>query len=60
MQNISRTLPHRREEKVGSMPQLPLKKKSLKRKIKEEEPGLPPKNKNNIENIISSHPSLAL
>jgi hypothetical protein len=60
MQKIAGTLLHNRQEKVGSMPQLPLKKQSFKRNLKEEEPGLPPKNKNNTENIISSQPSLAL
>jgi hypothetical protein len=60
MKNIAGTLPHSREEKVGYMPQLSLKKQSLKKNLKEEEPRLPPKNKNNTKNIISSHPSLAL
>jgi hypothetical protein len=60
MQKIAGTLLHSREEKVGSMPQLPLKKHSLNGNLKEEEPGLPPKSKNNTKNIISAQPSLAL
>jgi hypothetical protein len=37
MQKIAGTLPHSRGGKVGSMPQLQLKKKSIKRNLKEEE-----------------------
>jgi hypothetical protein len=60
MQKITGILPLSREEKVSSMPQLPLKKQSLNRNLKEEELGQPPKSKNNTKNIISSQLFLAL
>jgi hypothetical protein len=60
MQKIARIPPLSREEKVNSMPQLPLKKHSLNKNLKEEEPVQPPKSKNNTKNIISSHLFLAL
>ena len=60
MQKIAGTLPLSREEKVSSMPQLLLKKQSLNMNLKEEEPGQPPKRKNNTKNIISSHLLLEL
>jgi hypothetical protein len=60
MQNIAGTLPLNREEKVSYMPRFPVKKHSLNRNLKEEEPGQPPKSKNNTKNIISSHLFLAL
>jgi hypothetical protein len=60
MQKIAGTLPLSREEKVSSMPQLPLKKLSLNRNLKEEEPGQPSKSKNNTKNILSSQLFLAL
>jgi hypothetical protein len=60
MQKIAGIFPLSREEKVSSMPQLPLKKQSLNMNLKEEEPGQPPKSKNNTKNIISSQLFLAL
>jgi hypothetical protein len=59
MQEIAGTLPLSREEKESSKPQLLLKRLNLKRNLKEDKPGLPPKSKNNIKNIISSQLFLA-
>jgi hypothetical protein len=56
LQKTAGTLLHRRIREVGSMLQLQLRKKNLK----EEEPGMLLKRKNNVENFILSHPSLAL
>ena len=51
MKKIAETLPHNREEKVGYMSQLLLKKQSLNMNLKEEELGLPPKRKNNTKHM---------
>jgi hypothetical protein len=59
MQDIAGTLPLSRKEKEGSKPQLPLKRLNLKRNLKEDKLGQPPKSKNNIKNIISSQLFLA-
>jgi hypothetical protein len=56
MQKTTRPLILSRSREAGFMLQLQLRKTNLK----EEEPGLPPKNKNNTDNVISSQPSLAL
>jgi hypothetical protein len=55
MKNIAGTLPLSREEKVSFMPQLQLKKHSLNKNLKEEEPWQPPKSKKITKNIISYH-----
>jgi hypothetical protein len=59
MQEIAGTLPLSRKEKEDSKPQLPLKRLNLKRSLKEDKPGLPPKSKNNNKNIILSQLFLA-
>jgi hypothetical protein len=58
MQKIAATLPLSREE--AEPQKLSLKKQSLNKNLKEEEPGQPPKSKNNTKNIISSLLFLAL
>jgi hypothetical protein len=54
MQEIAGILPLSRKEEEGSKPQLRLKRLNLKRSLKEDKPGLPPKSKNNKNNIILS------
>jgi hypothetical protein len=56
MQKTSGTLHHSRINEAGSMLQLQLRKKSLK----EEEPELLLKNKNNAEKVILFQPSSIL
>jgi hypothetical protein len=48
MQKTAGTLLHSRSREAGFMLQLQLRKKNLK----EEEPGLPLKSKNNVRNVI--------
>jgi hypothetical protein len=49
-----RSPPLSRKEEEDFKPQLPLKRLNPKRSLKEDKPGLPPKSKKNIRNIISS------
>jgi hypothetical protein len=60
MQKIAEILHLSRKEEEDFKPQLPLKRLNLKRSLKKDKPGLPPKSNNNKENIILSHLFLAL